>query len=381
MPLPAPSPSNRPLLIAAVSGRALAAAARRAGYRPFVADLFCDLDTIEMAEKTARVPGALEGGLKAEGLIETLHELAGEEPPEALICGSGFEEHPELLETLARHFPLAGTSGEVVRSIKSPTLLAAECARSGIPFPEIRTEKPSSPEGWLAKRVGGAGGLHICAAVQAKVDESTYFQRKIRGTSISALFVADGTGARIVGFSRQWTSPTPDSPYRYCGAVRLESFPEQDAAMIGGWLSALRRRMGLVGLCSADFIKTDDTCYLIEINPRPGATLDIFDSDRTPLVAAHLAASRGEQAPLPIHHDSMAAMVVYAWHDIECFPPIEWPEWLADRQPAGTRIRAGEPICTIFARAKTAHEARDLLLRREAQLQEIWATGEKEGRT
>ena len=39
-------------MIAAISGRALASAARRAGYRPLVADFFCDTDTIALAERT-----------------------------------------------------------------------------------------------------------------------------------------------------------------------------------------------------------------------------------------------------------------------------------------------------------------------------------------
>src|SRR5690606_40798103 len=96
-PLPASLPNSAPsLLIAAVSGRSLAAAARRAGYRPLVADLFCDLDTVDLAEKTVRVSGALEGGLAAEGLAEALQGLSDGETPAALICGSGFEEHPEL---------------------------------------------------------------------------------------------------------------------------------------------------------------------------------------------------------------------------------------------------------------------------------------------
>ena len=38
------------ILIAAQSGRALAEAARRAGLRPFVADLFGDSDTLALSE-------------------------------------------------------------------------------------------------------------------------------------------------------------------------------------------------------------------------------------------------------------------------------------------------------------------------------------------
>src|SRR4026208_2049950 len=58
--LPAPSPNDGPLvLIAALSGRALAQAAARSRYRPLVADLFADLDTCELAEDAVRVARSL----------------------------------------------------------------------------------------------------------------------------------------------------------------------------------------------------------------------------------------------------------------------------------------------------------------------------------
>ncbi len=133
-----------------------------------------------------------------------------------------------------------------------------------------------------------------------------------RRSSISALFVADGNTAQIVGFSRQWTSPAPGAPYRYGGAVRLRRFDRQDAATIGGWLSGLTRRAGLVGLCSADFIRDGDGYHLIEINPRPGATLDIFDSAEAPLMEAHLRACEGELYDCRALPNSMASMITYA---------------------------------------------------------------------
>ena len=43
-------PEGGAVLIAAQSGRALAQAARRAGLRPFVLDLFGDEDTLALAE-------------------------------------------------------------------------------------------------------------------------------------------------------------------------------------------------------------------------------------------------------------------------------------------------------------------------------------------
>ena len=199
-----------------------------------------------------------------------------------------------------------------------------------------------------------------------------YFQRFVSGQSVSALFIGDARGARIVGFSRQWTSPAPDAPYRYGGAVRLRRIDRQDAAMIGGWLDGLTRRAGLVGLCSADFIRNEDGYHLVEINPRPGATLDIFDSAEAPLMEAHIRAARGEPYAIPRFGDSMASMIAYASTPVAHFPDIAWPEWTADHQSPGTPLIAGDPVCTVFARGPNAAAARRIVQAHMKEFQRCW---------
>ena len=366
------SPSSRPLLIAAISGRALAAAARCAGYRPFVADLFCDSDTVALSERAVRIPGSLQAGIDGRHLVATLTEMAGGEEPEALVYGSGFESRPELLDELARHFPLAGSPAGTVRRVKDPEILAADCTALGIPHPPFRWDAPPDPENWMIKKVGGAGGSHVRRARDAAATPGSYFQRFIRGRSISALFIGDGRSARIVGFSRQWASPIPAAPYRYGGAVRLKRFDTRQAETIGGWLSGLAARTGLIGLCSADFIRAGDGFHLVEVNPRPGATLDLFDSEQAPLLKAHLNAGKGETAPLPRFADSMASMIVYARRATEQFPAIAWPDWASDRQMPGTRLLSGDPVCTAFARGPNAAAARRAVVELARQLQDNW---------
>ncbi|WP_246666253.1 ATP-grasp domain-containing protein [Aquamicrobium sp. LC103] len=344
----------RPLLIAAISGRALAAAARRAGYRPLVADFFRDTDTVAIAEKAVRVPGSMQAGFEQASLIEALDELAGDEPPVAVVCGSGFERRPEIVDEIARRYPLAGNSASTIRRIKDPHLFAADCAELGIPHPEHRWERPADPESWVSKQAGAAGGGHIRRADSGEDLPGIYFQRFVAGESISALFIGDGRNASIVGFSRQWTAPTPQTPYRYGGAVRLRRFNRHEAALIESWLSGLTRRAGLVGLCSADFIRSRGSYRLVEINPRPGATLDIFDSEAAPLIEAHLQASRSAPHALPRFRDCMASIIVYADKPVERFPSFSWPEWAADHQSPGTTLSAGDPICTAFASGRSA---------------------------
>lgn len=377
LPLPAKSPSkNGALLIASISGRALAAAARRAGHRPLVADLFRDCDTVALAERAVKLPGDLHSGMAGDGLIPALRQLAGDERPAALVLGSGFERQPELVESLARQFPVAGCSGEAIRAVKSPDRLARACAELAIPHPELSWRVPPDPENWVVKTSGGAGGSHIGRANGAPLSTGRYFQRFIEGDSVSALFVAAGKDTRIVGFSRQWVARTRSAPYRYGGAVRLRRFPHAMAEQIGGWLCALARHANLVGLCSADFIRSPSGTYtLIEINPRPGATLDIFDDHKAPLITAHLDASAGRSFRLPEFTDAMASMIAYTDAPIASFPAFAWPDWAADRQSPGTQLAAGDPVCTIFARGLSIAATRKALKANALSLQSHWEGG------
>ena len=367
------SPNNAGfILIAAISGRALAAAARRAGYRRLVADFFCDTDTVALAERTQMLPGDLQHGIDMARLVETLRQLAGKDRPVALVLGSGFEREPDIVDELARNFPLAGNDGSAIRRVKDPQMLATDCAELSIPHPEFRWDLPPDPEHWVVKTAGGAGGSHVRRANGDERTTGRYFQRFVPGQSVSALFVGDGHSARIVGFSRQWTSPAPGTPYRYGGAVRLRRIDREDAAAIGDWLDGLAARAGLVGLCSADFIRNSEGYQLVEINPRPGATLDIFDSFEAPLIEAHLKAARGEAFSIPRFADSMASMIAYAAAPVVHFPEIDWPEWTADHQSPGTRLAPGDPICTVFARGPNAAATRKAVRAQVKELQASW---------
>jgi predicted ATP-grasp superfamily ATP-dependent carboligase len=371
--LHAKSPNSGALLIAAISGRALAAAARRAGYRPLVADFFCDIDTVALAERTAKLPGDLQNGIDDGRMVETLRQLAGDDRPLAIVLGSGFERKPDLVDEIAGRFPLAGNDGATIRRIKDPATLAADCAELGIPHPAICRETPPDPENWVVKTAGAAGGAHIARANGAASAPGRYFQRFVKGYPVSALFIGDGQGARVVGFSRQWASPAPAAPYRYGGAVRLRRFDREQAAKISDWLSSLARRAGLVGLCSADFIRSPDGFQLMEINPRPGATLDIFDDMAAPLMKTHLDAASGRSYRLPRFADSMASMIAYASAPIERFPAFAWPDWTADHQSPGTSLVAGDPVCTVFARGPSADATSRAVKARIAQLRPQWA--------
>lgn len=342
-------PEGDAVLIAAISGRALAQSARRGGYRPLVADFFGDQDTLQAAKDHVRLSGRLARGIEEDDLLAALDALAARRQPLGIVCGSGFEDRTNLLERIARRWRLFGNDAAVVAKVKDPAALSALCAGAEIPVPEFCAERPRAPDDWLAKRRGGAGGGHIKPAAQA-AGGAIYYQRKVPGAATSALFLADGANATVIGFSTQWRLPTADKPYRYGGAARPAALPARTAGALAAAIVRLAAAASLVGLNSADFIVDGERFWLLEINPRPGATLDIFEPAHDSLFSLHMSACTGTLRPAPCYtNGAKAAAIVYAEDDISSVPALTWPHWTADRPQPGSVIKAGEPLCTVYA--------------------------------
>jgi predicted ATP-grasp superfamily ATP-dependent carboligase len=348
------------VLIAAASGRALAQSARRGGYLPLVADFFADQDTAALSHGVVRIEHGLARGMDEERLLAAFDTLSRLRQPIGVVCGTGFEDRPQLLARIGERWRLLGNDPQTVTRVKDPHAFAALCRDCDIPHPDTRPSPPSEPVGWLAKRTGGAGGSHIAGAgARNESNDGFYFQRATPGRPVSALFLADGRRAVTLGFSTQWASPTAQRPFRYGGAVRPAALAPAMADALAAALHRLMQAIPLVGLNSADFLVDRDEFRLLEINPRPGATLDLFESAEGSLFALHVAACEGKLAStLPRFDGACAAAIVYAEHDIAAASAMQWPDWTADRPHPGTAIKAGEPLCTVKAAAATAAAAR-----------------------
>lgn len=371
MPLPLPGPSPEPgaaILIAAASGRALAGAARRAGYRPLVADFFGDMDTCEFAVAHRLIDDGLDRGFCRDTLLPALEELAAQEEPAGLVYGMGFEDRTDILEELSKHFPLFGNRPEVVRQVKDPSALAELCDDLGVPHPKIQTARPDDCGNWLVKSMGGAGGNHVAPAATAYAhEEGTYYQRIAAGEPVSLLFLADGSHALALGASRQWTRPTPSEPFRYGGCLRPASLPDALAQKLADLAESFAHACALRGLNSLDLLAEGDKITLIEINPRPGATLDIFEDGKGTLFSAHLEACLGKLPFVkPAFDGAAAAAVAFARSEITSMPRLDWPDWAADRQNPRTSLHPEDPICTVKAHADEPALARQLVDQRAA---------------
>jgi predicted ATP-grasp superfamily ATP-dependent carboligase len=373
------SPRDASVLIAAISGRALAHAALEAGYTPLVADFFADVDTQTLAGACRKIPGAIARGFQWNSLKPALEALAqsAPSPVRGLIYGSGFEDRPELLDRMAERWPLLGNDAATVAKVKAPETFFATLAALDIPHPATLTTRPPNGAGWIAKRCGGAGGSHISVETGAA---DVYYQKLIEGRAVSALLVANGKDATVLGFSEQWTAPAPGRPWRYGGAAYPATLPDGAASGMAHAAIAASKAFNLKGLASADFVLTGEQFHLLEINPRPGATLDIYACANPPPLTLHLDAileSRLPRDQLEIE-GAAASSIVFAPATIAVPGDMQWLAWAADLPKPGERIDKQRPICTVLARAETTERARRLVESRKASvLAKIQARSER----
>ena len=360
------------LAVAAVSARMLAEAAALDGHEVVALDLFGDADTRRASQRwwSIGVPGSLR--IDPARVLEALRHTA-QQPGDAVIGwvpGSGFEGQPDLLEAGAKLLPLIGTQPDAVRRVRDPLAFFAALAAHGIAHPPVRDDAPAEPEGWLLKDARACGGWHIRRATAAHGtvggSASLYFQREMPGVPMSATFIANGERAMLLGINELIVRPVGARPHVYGGCIGPVTVSADVAQRVGDAVRMLTAEFGLRGWCSLDFIRDEEAIGVLEVNPRPPASLSLYA--QRGLIDAQLRACL--QGELP-RAGAFAALqvagseIVYARRSLTL--DAIGAQHLAGRADAhdlpaaGAQFEAGDPICSVSATGDTAGHVKALL--------------------
>jgi len=365
------SPEQSPLLLVSVSGRALARSAAKGGLPVVVIDLFNDLDVRALAVASRSV-AARSGKFDSRRLLAAAQLLCPPDRCGGLVYGSGFEGRTKLLRNLAQGRTLFGNDPGTVTQLKDPVHFYALLDALGFAHPETRLDPPADVSGWLVKRSGGSGGSHVKhASLRHRARPGRYFQKWQSGRTLSVLFAADGRNARVIGFNEQWTAGIAQcGPFCYAGAVGGIALPAALQARIATLLGRLTRATGLIGLNGLDFIlDAAGEPYVLEVNPRPTATIDLYDADfEQGLVALHLRACRGELPEIRQAQRSRAHAIVYAAQALRVPARMPWPQWCTDIPEGGSLVPAGAPVCSVHADSSSSAQARDMATARRESM-------------
>lgn len=376
------------LAVAALSVRAMAQAAVRDGYQVAAFDQFGDTDTRAASTTWSALgePGSLR--MDAARLVPALRALALRDDVLGWCPGAGFEGRADLLEQGAAALPLIGNDAATVRRVRDPRIFFGCLGRLGIPHPEVRAAPPGDGEsaGWLVKDFQGTGGWHIrrwagLAAVRSPGSPSLYFQREAPGQPMSATFIGNGVGARVLGCNQLKTRRFGAKPHVYCGAVGPVALPEAARQQVGRIVPALVSEFALRGLGSLDFLLDGDTVSVLEINARPPASMALYEHRRFEgaalngrsthgLMEAHIRACLHRELPVLLDADDATSVrgieVVYARRPLhlDVAMTTRMSQWTGahDLPAAGTRLTPGDPLCSLAVVDGTVDAVRSRLL-------------------
>lgn len=373
------------ILILGASTRAAAHSAIRAGLAPICADLFADLDL----RASARVLDVTD---YPRGLIAA----ASAAPRCAWIYTGGIENHPSLVARISESRTLWGNGPDVLRRIRDPWHVRRLLEVVGLPALPVWPQEAAPPPAdgrWMLKPLRGAGGRGIRvwdrhAAGPGALREPCYFQERRPGAPFSAVYLAARDCTFLLGITRQLIGleEAHAPPFAWCGTITPVELPHEATSKIRQIGECLRLGAGLAGLFGCDFLYEQGELWLTEVNPRYPASTELIERTlRANLLDWHRQACEGSFTTPPSgeigNGQVFGKIVVYAGRERAApdltrfvYCPTNRPTYgevyddslpyMADIPLPGTRIARGQPICTVFARAKSEAECLAKLIRR-----------------
>jgi predicted ATP-grasp superfamily ATP-dependent carboligase len=364
------------LAIAALSARLLAQSARRGGYDVLALDLFGDVDTRAVARDWVAIGAPDELRIDGAALLAALADARARTDCFGWIAGAGFEGHPDLLLAGARLLPRFGNDPATIGRVRDPRSFFAVLDRLGIDHPETRFDPPADMRGWLVKDPRASGGLQVrrAGAAHARCKPGrVYFQREVDGRPMSMLFAAAGGRAVPIGVNELLVRADRARPFVYRGAIGPIAAPASATGKeLAGIVDALATAFGLRGLASLDVVDDGTRFNVLEINPRPPATLALYDADwPRGLVQAHLDACAGVLPEPPAAESAQirGEIIVYAGHAVAIDADTSARLLAAgchDVPQPGSRFAAGAPVCSVSAEGGSVHAVRTALARQES---------------
>jgi len=352
--------------VVATSGRLLAQLLQKSGFTPLVIDCFADLDTQSNAKQVIEVKS-----LDLLDIKDALEVLNKKFLIEKVVYGSGLENQQKTLQFLEQHYTVLGNSFSVFSAIQNKQIFFSKLKQHAILYPEVSFQAPVDNSNYLVKPLAGEGGIGIKRYVAGTGDYSgCYWQKYYQGIAKSVLFVANGTEYKIIGFHKQFVTKIGNNEFVFSGVINQLDMDIKLDNVLTGILQRLVTEFSLKGINSLDFIDNAGQCYVLEINARPSASLNLYNPD---LIAIHINSCSSNSclndfSPLKSYQ---AYKIIFSEVILTINKSIDWPSWIVDRPQVGSIINTGEPICSIIAGGKNEQQVEDLLLLRQQQLMNL----------
>lgn len=429
---------NLPIYALGFSVRSLAEAASQAGLTVYAADHFGDHDLREIVsqyqpvspwrppqvaktdhpERNHRARTTAELSVE-QAIVEQLLKWHRSAP---VLLAGGTENWPELLAVAHQKMTVLGPTPQQLVSLRSTDFWSTAADHAKVHFPTIwKTGTPprGGTVGWLRKSTRSAGGIHVIRCQSNlfgtnnphwnPIHSTDYFQQEIQGVSIGVTCIlrdpqkaaqarlpcCQVLGATESFRAEDWPGPSEFIYRGSWGPIRLSDTQLEKISKLG---IAIQAATQLMGWLQMDFIlDSDGQLWLLEINPRWTAGMEVLTACGTNPVPLHLqawgqsqaltnhpshgqASSEPTQYPAGCHHEVrcekechsnavyFAKAVIYAEQDVDLTPEAlcelqrlprahyaDLPAWPLSKNSASQsefellRIQRGHPWLTVRA--------------------------------
>ena len=330
--------------------RGIAESAVNAGKDVVTVDFFGDLDLVKICQGVSlkRKYGV---GLNFSPFL--FLRASRDLVYDGVVYGAPLENYPGILELFAQRCALIGNDAEVVRNVRDWRNVYTFCKRNGIMYPETLDGLD-----YVVKPKKSGGGVGIKRVSRYLV------QKFVKGGHFSASFLGNGEKSVVVSVNEQLIGKKEFGARKfwYCGNVTPVFVDEKIEEICGN----LVKEFGLKGSCGIDFVVNDDM-YLMEVNPRPQATLEIVERsfDVNMFVLHDNACNNILESPKSFRR-TWGKAIVYTEEDVIMPDTRTWLNygWVKDVPHSFERIKKGEPVCTVIADGSDRDDCFDHLVKR-----------------
>ncbi|NMC14743.1 MAG: ATP-grasp domain-containing protein [Chloroflexi bacterium] len=349
------------VLILGVSTRAMVESAIRAGFRVTSLDYFADSDQpaeahcLSLTRDFNLLPNLKNLARAAKSLLDDA---------DAVAFASGVENEPQLAHLAGRE-KLLGNSPQTIEDIRNPQKISAALEGTGMQIPETISDECEFPSldsvkehAWLRKNLfkGAGAGVQFWNG-QSRLRRGEILQRFINGVLASAIFLANGRHASLLGMTFQYAGVKALHARRFWWSGNVAPFfCPQTAHIIEKAARALTAKFGLVGINGIDFMISDGLLFLLEVNPRYTASVELFEmAAGINAFTWHTGACRGELPaikPLAEGKEYWGKGILYAQQDFYAPDTASWQgRGIKDIPYRHEFIRRGAPVCSVLAHA------------------------------
>jgi predicted ATP-grasp superfamily ATP-dependent carboligase len=260
--------------------------------------------------------------------------------------------------------------------VRDPFRLAQQLHAANLHFPEVLLAGSRVPTdgSWLVKPLAGSGGSGIAIwrgqRLTSRAANGHYFQKPIEGEPHSAVYFGDGQTASLLGVTRQLVGEPwlHAKPFAYCGSIGpalLSACTDDQLLRLG---VVLARAFNLRGLFGVDFVLHEQDSWLVEVNPRYTASVEVLELSLEGtfihLVAEHFGRGalciefipawgkltlQSREPSAPPQWRFVVKAVYFAKQDaLYNVEPSELQQGCLDVPRVGTQILAGHPVLSLI---------------------------------